>query len=117
VALAAAAVSPTLWLATLAMVPLGFGAMAFMINGNTMLQVTARPEARGRVMALYGVVFLGSTPIGSPIVGWVGEHLGPRVDLLMTASIAMGVGAAVLWARARRRVTAERPAEAVAVTS
>ncbi len=117
VAMAAAAVSPTLWLATLAMVPLGFGAMAFMINGNTMLQLTARPEARGRVMALYGVVFLGSTPIGSPIVGWIGEHLGPRVDLLMTASIAIGVGATVLWARARRRVMAEQPAEAVAVTS
>lgn len=117
IAMAAAALLPTLWLATLAMVPLGFGAMAFMINGNTMLQLTARPEARGRVMALYGVVFLGSTPIGSPIVGWIGEHFGPRVDLLLTASIAVGVGAAVLWARARRRVRAEQPAEAVAVPS
>lgn len=117
IAMAAAAVSPTLWLATIAMVPLGFAAMAFMINGNTMLQITARPEARGRVMALYGVVFLGSTPIGSPVIGWIGEHLGPRVDFLLTATVALGVGTAVLWARARRRAGAEQPADAVAVTS
>jgi MFS family permease len=117
IAMTAAALSPTLWLATLAMIPLGFGAMSFMITGNTMLQLTARPEARGRVMALYGMVFLGSTPIGSPIVGWIGEHLGPRVDILLAAAVAVSVGTAVLWARGRRRVAGEQPNEAVAVTS
>jgi predicted MFS family arabinose efflux permease len=117
VAMAAAAVSPTLWLATLAMIPLGVGAMAFMITGNTMLQLTARPEARGRVMALYGVVFLGSTPIGSPIVGWIGEHLGPRADMLLTATIAIAIGVVVLWVRDRRRAAQETSAEAVATAS
>jgi MFS family permease len=117
VAMAAAAVSPTLWLAILAMVPLGVGAMAFMITGNTMLQLTARPEARGRVMALYGVVFLGSTPIGSPIVGWIGEHLGPRADMLLTATIAIAIGVVVLWVRDRRRAAQETSAEAVITAS
>jgi MFS family permease len=102
VAMIAAGLAPTLWWATLAMIPLGFGAMAFMITGNTMLQLTSRPEARGRVMALYGMVFLGSTPIGSPIVGWIGEHLGPRPDFLLSAAVAIAVGVVVLWVRARR---------------
>jgi MFS family permease len=116
IAMVSAAASPTLVLATLAMIPLGFGAMAFMINGNTMLQITARPEARGRVMALYGMVFLGSTPIGSPIVGWIGEELGPRIDFLFAAAVAIGVGTAVLWVRARREVVVS-DAEALAAAS
>ena len=78
VGLALPGLAPTLWLAGAAMVPMGFAIMAFMITGNTMLQLTSRPEARGRVMALYGIVFLGSTPIGAPIAGVIGEHLGAR---------------------------------------
>jgi MFS family permease len=109
-------IAPFLWLATVAMVPVGATAMAFMITGNTMLQLTARPEARGRVMALYGVVFLGSTPIGSPIVGWLGEHLGPRPDFLIGAAVAVALGAAVLWARRVDRVD-EAEASGVVVSS
>jgi len=116
VAMIAAAASPTLLLATLSMIPLGFGAMAFMITGNTMLQITSRPEARGRVMALYGMVFLGSTPIGSPIVGWIGEELGPRVDFLLSALIALGVGAGVLLLRARREAVSREPDAVVAAS-
>ena len=74
--------APTLWLAGASMIPMGFAIMAFMITGNTMLQLNARPEARGRVMALYGIVFLGSTPIGAPIAGVLGEHLGARVGFV-----------------------------------
>ncbi len=96
------AFSPDLTLAIVAMVPVGFSAMSFMINGNTMLQLTAVPQARGRVMALYGVVFLGSTPIGSPIVGWLGESLGPRLDFMLTGLVAVVMGGSVLWARQRR---------------
>ena len=57
-----------------------------------MLQLTSRPEARGRVMALYGIVFLGSTPIGAPIAGVIGEHLGPRVGFVMSGLVAGGLG-------------------------
>jgi MFS family permease len=78
-----------------------------MISGNTMLQVHAKPEARGRVMALYGMVFLGSTPIGSPIVGWIAEHLGARTGFVLTGSVALATGLSVLWLR--RRALASSP--------
>ena len=110
VGLLAIAVAPTLLAALVIMVPLGFVTMAFMITGNTMLQMNARPEARGRVMALYGAVFLGSTPIGSPIVGWFAEHVGVRAGFVLTGVVAVATGAAVLWAR-RRAVAAADAAE------
>jgi MFS family permease len=110
VGLLAIAVAPTLLAAVLIMVPLGFVTMAFMITGNTMLQMNARPEARGRVMALYGAVFLGSTPIGSPLVGWFAEHVGVRAGFVLTGVVAVATGAAVLWAR-RRAVAAGDAAE------
>ena len=87
------------------MIPMGFTIMAFMITGNTMLQLTSRPEARGRVMALYGIVFLGSTPIGAPIAGVIGEHLGARVGFVLSGLVAAGLGVALL---AIGRARAER---------
>ena len=102
VGLVLAGLAPTLWLAGAAMIPMGFTIMAFMITGNTMLQLRARPEARGRVMALYGIVFLGSTPIGAPLAGLIGEHLGPRVGFVLSGLVAGGLGAALLAARHRR---------------
>ena len=110
VGLLAIAVAPTLLAALVIMVPLGFVTMAFMITGNTMLQMNARPEARGRVMALYGAVFLGSTPIGSPIVGWFAEHVGVRAGFVLTGVVAVATGAAVLWARRRAVAAADAAA-------
>jgi MFS family permease len=106
VALVLPGLSPTLWVAGATMIPMGFTLMAFMITGNTMLQLNARPEARGRVMALYGIVFLGSTPIGAPIAGVVGEHLGPRVGFALSGLVAAGLGLALLAVRRRRVVPA-----------
>jgi MFS family permease len=102
-AMAAVAFAPTLPVAMLLMVPVGFAAMSFMITGNSMLQLAARPEARGRVMALYGVVFLGSTPIGAPVVGLLGERFGPRVDFLLAGGLALAMGAGVLLLARRAR--------------
>lgn len=107
-ALVLSGLAPTLPLALAAMVPLGFAVMAFMITANTMLQLHARPEARGRVMALYGVVFLGSTPIGSPIAGWVGQHLGPRVGLVGGGVVALALGVGLVLQR-RRRMMSDAP--------
>lgn len=101
-----AGLSPTLWFAGLAMIPMGFTIMAFMITGNTMLQLNARPEARGRVMALYGIVFLGSTPIGAPIAGVIGEHLGARTGFVISGAVAAALGVALLAARRRATVPA-----------
>jgi MFS family permease len=97
VASTAMGLAPSLALAVILMVPAGFTMMAFMITGNTMLQTHAAPRARGRVMALYGVVFLGSTPIGSPIAGWVGQAVGARAGIVGGGLIALGLGIGVLW--------------------
>lgn len=99
VALIVVSTAPTFPLALAGMAMVGMTAMAFMITGNTMLQVHAAPRARGRVMALYGVVFLGSTPIGSPIAGWVAEHLGPRWGLALGGVVALALGFTLLMLR------------------
>jgi hypothetical protein len=57
---------------------------------------------RGRVMALYGIVFLGTTPFGAPVAGWVGEHLGPRVAFAGGGVIALAAGLVGLWLLSRR---------------
>jgi len=103
-ALVAIGLAPALPFALFAMVPLGFAFMAFMITGNTMLQLNAAPQARGRVMALYGIVFLGSTPIGSPIAGWIAEInpvWGPRLGLVGGGAVALAMGFGLLWQRRR----------------
>lgn len=74
-----AASAPSLWTAVLLMVPLGAASMAFLATMNSTLQLTSSDEMRGRVMAIYFVLFLGSTPIGAPIVGWLSEQFDPRV--------------------------------------
>ena len=107
----AAGLAPTLGWALAVVVLVGLASIAFMITGNTTLQLTADPTMRGRVMSLYSVVFLGSTPIGAPIAGWVGEHLGARVGLALGGAIATVAGLLALWALHRARAGAAGPAE------
>ena len=61
---------------------------------------------RGRVMALYGLVFLGSTPVGGPFVGWVAEQFGPRAGLAVggAAAVVAAVAGASVFRRAARQV-------------
>lgn len=102
--LLAAAVAPTLELQVLALVPLGAASVTFAAGVNSSLQITVEPVMRGRVMALYSIVFLGSTPIGAPLVGWLAEAGGPRAGLIaggVAALVAAGL-AAVAYARADR---------------
>jgi len=90
------AVAPTLPLALLALVAVGFCSIGFTSLGNATLQLTSSAEMRGRVMALWTVAFLGSTPIGGPGIGASGEHVGPRWALALgavAAVLAAGLGA------------------------
>ena len=66
-----AAAAPTLELQILALVPLGAASVTFAAGVNSALQIAVEPTMRGRVMSLYSIVFLGSTPIGAPLVGWL----------------------------------------------
>jgi predicted MFS family arabinose efflux permease len=103
------AFAPSLSVAVAAMVPLGVVSIVFFITANSTLQLASRPDMRGRVMALYGVVFLGTTPIASPIAGWVGEHLNARVGIGGGGVVAVATGLVGLWLLARRRAAAPIP--------
>ena len=108
-----AAAAPTLSLAALALVPLGAASVTFAAGINSTLQLAAEPHMRGRVMALYSIVFLGSTPIGGPIAGLLSGAFGARAALLMAglAALAAGAGARIAFRRAAaRRVTPSRAA-------
>jgi MFS family permease len=102
----AVAVSPTLMVALIAMVVVGFFSITFTAIGNVTVQMNSEPEMRGRIMALWTVAFLGSTPIGGPIIGAIGENFGPRWSLAVggvAAVIAAGIGS---WLLKRRRTDA-----------
>ncbi len=73
----------------------------FLSTANTLLQIKAREEMRGRVMALYGVAFLGSTPVGAPLIGFISQHFGGRIGILV-GGVATIFAAAFGTYRARR---------------
>lgn len=84
---------------------IGIAAMTTITSANTVMQLTVPAALRGRVMALYLMVFMGGTPIGSPLVGWIGEVFGARWSLIGggLASILGTLLCAALYVRARRR--------------
>ena len=81
------ALMPTYLTFAIACIPVGLASLTMMTAANATIQMSTDPVVRGRVMALYMMVFLGATPIGSPIVGWIGQTYGAalghrhRVDL------------------------------------
>jgi MFS family permease len=74
---------PNLILTMFALVVVGFFSVTFTALGNVTLQMESIPQMRGRVLALWAVAFLGSTPIGGPIIGWAGEQFGARWGLII----------------------------------
>jgi MFS family permease len=101
------AAAPTLPLQILALLPLGAASVTFAAGVNSSLQLTVEPAMRGRVMALYSVVFLGSTPIGAPLVGWLAEAAGPRAGLLAGAIAALAAAVGARYAFNRRTASAQ----------
>ena len=95
------AAMPSLAFEVPALMLLGAASVTFAATINSTLQLAVSPEMRGRVMALYSVVFLGSTPIGGPLAGWLAQSYDPRVALLL-AGIS---GLSAAWAA---RVTFKR---------
>jgi MFS family permease len=83
IAILVAAVAPSMPLELAALLFVGYGSITFNSMAKTVLQLAATPEMRGRVMALWGLAWLGSTPIGGPIVGWVGQEGGARWSLVV----------------------------------
>jgi MFS family permease len=106
----AAALMPNLGLAVAALCVVGFFSITFTSLANAALQLASAPEMLGRVMALWSMAFIGTTPIGGPVMGWIGEQAGARWALSiggLAAVAAAGIGA---MAFARQPQTAEIPA-------
>jgi MFS family permease len=111
------AVAPALWLELVVLVPCGLVSAVFMITGNSTLQLTSRPEMRGRVMALFGIVFLGGTPFGAPIAGWMADHFGPRVGVGFGGVVAIVTGLVGIYTVGRRHLREPSPATATAAVA
>lgn len=93
IAILVAAVAPNMPVELAAMLFVGYGSITFNSLAKTTLQLAAKPEMRGRVMALWGLAWLGSTPIGGPIIGWIGENAGARWGLVVggVATLLCGI--------------------------
>ncbi len=96
-AMTAMAVVPSLAWAFPVGLFVGFGSISFLTTSTAIVQIKAKPEMRGRVLALQAMVFLGSTPIGGPIVGWVSDTWGARYTIGLGAAAALGAGLWGLW--------------------
>jgi predicted MFS family arabinose efflux permease len=111
-----AAVAPSLPLQILALIPLGAVSVTFAAGVNSSMQLASAPELRGRVMSLYSVVFLGSTPIGAPLVGWLSEVASPRAGLALggIAALLAAAGARAAYARRGEGILRASPVSASA---
>lgn len=98
ISIGATAVAPNVWVAHLTLVMVGLSASAFLTLSNSVLQLESEPRMRGRVVGMRATAVLGARPIGAPIVGWIGEYLGPRYALGLGAVAALAVA---WWARSR----------------
>lgn len=85
---------------------IGFFALTMITAANTTMQLATAPQLRGRVMALYVMVLMGGTPLGSPFIGWLGEQLGARWTLLGGGGLTLlGVLLSVVLFLRRRPAT------------
>ncbi|ADP79254.1 MFS transporter [Pseudofrankia inefficax] len=108
----ATAAAPSLPLVVGALVLTGAASVAFISTGNATVQLSSEPRMRGRVMALWSIAFIGTTPVGGPIAGTVAQALGARAGLVL-AGVAALVSAAIGLA-SLRRADAARPVSAAA---
>jgi MFS family permease len=108
-----AAAMPTLALEVPVLALLGAASVTFAASINSSLQLAVSPRMRGRVMALYSVVFLGSTPVGALLAGWLAEAYDPRAAFLLAASAGLSAAwaAPVLAARLGQRGAAREITE------
>jgi len=106
----------SIWIAAImVLVALGLFSIVFTTTANSRLQIVTPPQLRGRVMSLYTMLFLGSTPIGSVVLGTLAQHQGVRVAIAEVAIIC-GIGTAIgfLYSRSHRVEATDEVPEAVA---
>jgi MFS family permease len=103
-----AGLMPTYLTFGLALIPVGVAMMTFVTTANSTVQLAVAPEMRGRVMALYMLVFIGGNPIGGPLVGWLAAEFGGRSPFVVGGAIAAlsGIVCGVVLAHRRRAARA-----------
>jgi MFS family permease len=114
VVLLLAAAAPSLTLEYIALAMVGWASISFIARGNTTLQLSAEPQMRGRVMALWAIAFQGTTPIGGPLIGWITSAAGPRIGLA-TGSASCVVAAGLGFMAIRRGRQRSDPAQAASL--
>jgi MFS family permease len=93
-----AALMPTYVLFAIALVPTGIATQTLMTAANSSIQLSTAPELRGRVMALYMAIFMGGTPLGAPLVGWIGQTFGARWTIILGGVVSLlTAAAAAAW--------------------
>ena len=117
VTVVAASLAPSLFVEEALLLLVGACSVTFLALGNATLQLSSDPSMRGRVMSLWSVAFLGSTPIGGPLVGFVAGQMGARFGLGL-GGVAALLAALYGWSRLRRPQSDVLPSgEAVAAAS
>jgi MFS family permease len=100
------ALAPSLYLAYVGLLFVGWGSVSFVSVGNSTIQLSSKPTMRGRSLSLWQLAFQGTTPIGGPAIGWIISQSEPRTGLLVgAASCFAAVAAGAALARRRRRHT------------
>ena len=102
--LVVAGLMPTQTSFAVLLVPTGASALVFSVACNSFVQLGVDPQMRGRILALYFMCFMGGTPVGAPLIGWVSEHWGARWGFTAggLACVVAAVVAGALLARGRR---------------
>jgi len=88
---------PTYWSFAALLVPTGAAALVFSVACNSFVQLGVDPQMRGRVLALYFMCFMGGTPVGAPLIGWVSETFGAPWGLI-SGGVVVVVAAVVAGA-------------------
>ncbi len=99
----ASGLMPSFWLFAVSLIPVGLAMLTFTTAANSTIQLSASAEMRGRVMGLYMLVFLGGTPLGSPLAGWAAQAFGPQTSIIAGGLISLIATVAITFALARQR--------------
>ncbi|MEU9126058.1 MFS transporter [Streptomyces sp. NPDC048506] len=90
-----AALAPSFWVFAALLAPIGLVGLTINVTANSSVQMATDPAMRGRVMSLFMMVFMGGTPLGAPVVGWVTDAFGARVGFLTGGVISMAAAALI----------------------
>lgn len=91
ITIAIAAIAPSVWTFGMVLILIGLITLQFLTGANSLVQLTAAPAVRGRVMSVYLLVLLGGQAVGSPAVGWLIDHFGARPSMLLCGGLVTGV--------------------------